>query len=140
MRLVIALSLGMFWIAGASAQSVPPSPSTGPLVGPGVTGQKLPNGETVGADIGAGPHLERDLRPAPREADEELPAADRPTTRDEKGGSASTGSSRGDSSVGSSGADNDAIERDEDRATRNKDKFKRRPGYKEDVPLPRASK
>jgi len=138
MRLLIALSLGMLWIAGASAQTA--SPSTGPLVGPGVTGQKLPNGETVGADVGAGPHLERDLRPAPRETDYATPPADRPEKGNGGHDGASTGSSRGDSSVGSSGADNDAIERDEDRATRNKDKFKRRPGYKEDVPLPRASK
>src|SRR3954467_7451735 len=117
MRLLISLIAGMFWIAGANAQS---APSSGPLVGPGVTGKKMPNGETVGADVGAGPHLERDLRPAPRQADEELPA-DRPANNPNRGG-ASTGASRGDSSVGSSGADNDAIERDEDRANRNKDK------------------
>jgi hypothetical protein len=138
MRLFISLIAGMLWIAGANAQS---APSSGPLVGPGVTGKKLPSGETVGADVGAGPHLERDLRPAPRQVDEELPA-DRPATNVNNGNrsGASTGSSRGDSSVGSSGADNDAIERDEDRANRNKDKFKQRPGYKHDVPLPRASK
>ena len=139
MRVLVTLIAGMFWIAAANAQS---SPSSGPLVGPGVTGKKMPNGETVGADIGAGPHLERGIHPAPREDVEELPAADRPATSKDNGnrGGASTGSSRGDSSVGSSGADNDAIERDEDRANRNKDKFKQRPGYKDDVPLPRASK
>lgn len=136
MRILIPALLGALWILGANAE---PAPATGPLVGPGVTGKKLPNGETAGADIGAGPHLKRGLHPAPREVDEELPAADRPAGNAPRGG-ASTGASRGESSVGSSGADNDAIERDEDRANRNKNKFKQRPGYKEDVPLPRASK
>ena len=134
-RVLTAALLGTLWIAGANAQS---APSAGPLVGPGVTGKKMPNGETVGADIGAGPHLDRGTHPAPRQVDEELPA-DSPATKGKRGG-ASTGGSRGDSSVGSSGADNDAIEHDEDRANRNKDKFKQRPGYKDDVPLPRASK
>ena len=138
MRFLLALFLASSWIIGANAES---APSTGPLVGPGVTGKKLPNGETAGADVGAGPHLKRGIHPAPREADEELPAADHPGGKGGNRGGASTGSSRGnDSSVGSSGADNDAIERDEDRANRNKDKFKHRPGYKDDVPLPRASK
>ena len=135
MRILIPALLGALWILGANAESVP---ATGPLVGPGVTGKKLPNGETAGADIGAGPHLDRGIHPAPRGVDEELPAADRPVG--DGRGAASTGASRGESSVGSSGADNDAIERDEDRANRNKSKFKQRPGYKEDVPLPRASK
>lgn len=132
MRFLVLIFLGSFALAANATE--------GPLVGPGVTGNKLANGETVGADIGAGPHLKRGLHPAPREVDEELPAADHPG-RAKDNGKASTGSSRGnDSSVGSSGADNDAIERDEDRANHNKDKFKHRPGYKEDVPLPRASK
>jgi hypothetical protein len=131
MRFLVLTFLGSFALAAAAAD--------GPLVGPGVTGKKLPNGETVGADVGAGPHLKRGIHPAPREADEEIPAADHPTG--ERNGGASTGASRGnDATVGSSGADNDAIERDEDRANKNKDKFKQRPGYKEDVPLPRASK
>ena len=137
MRFLLALFLASSWVIGANAE---PALSAGPLVGPGVTGKKLPNGETAGADVGAGPHLERGIHPAPREAvdEEEVPAADRPAGNR---GSASTGSSRGkDSSVGSSGADNDAIERDEDRANQNKDKFKHRPGYRDDVPLPRASK
>jgi hypothetical protein len=137
MRYLVLIFLGTFALA-AGAES---APAAGPLVGPGVTGKKLPNGATAGADIGAGPHLKRGLRPAPRDAveEEEVPAADHPAGN--RGGRASTGSSRdNDSSVGSSGADNDAIERDEDRANQNKDKFKHRPGYKEDVPLPRASK
>ena len=137
MRILIPALLGALWILGANAESVP---ATGPLVGPGVTGKKLPNGETAGADIGAGPHLEHGIHPAPREIDYATPPADRPESGN-RNHDASTGSSRsGDASVGSSGADNDAIERDEDRANRNKDKFKQRPGYKEDVPLPRASK
>jgi hypothetical protein len=123
----LVFSLGA-WAAG---------PSSGPLVGPGVTGEKLPSGETIGADVGAGPHKQKDLKAAPR-VDDEVPAADRPDTR----GNSSTGASGNPDSAtrGSSGADSDAIEKDEERANKNKDKFKQRPGYKEDVPLPRASK
>ena len=112
----------------------------GPLVGPGVTGKKLANGETVGADVGAGPHLERDFHPAPRvdDAVDEIPPASRPDNRT-NGDNASTGSSAAPNATqGSSGADNDAIEADEARANKNKDKFKQRPGFKEDPPQPRA--
>ncbi|HZQ75102.1 MAG TPA: hypothetical protein VFB08_19470 [Burkholderiales bacterium] len=138
MRLLVLAFLATFAFA-ARADYIKPL-STVPLVGPGTTGTKLPNGMTVGADIGAGPHKERDLTPAPRRDVDEIPAADHPTGNRDERGSASTGSSRsGDASVGSSGADNDAIERDEDRANRNKEKFKQRPGYRNDVPEPRAS-
>ena len=110
----------------------------GPLVGPGVTGKKLPSGETVGADVGAGPHKERDLNPAPRVQDavDEIPPASRPASRD--GEKASTGASRNPNAT--SGADNDAVEADEARASRNKDKFKNRPGYQENPPQPQAKK
>lgn len=141
MRILVLAFLGGFALA-AHADYIKPL-ATVPLVGPGTTGQKLQNGMTVGADVGAGPHKGRSFAPAPRESVDEIPAADHPTgnRQNDNSGSASTGSSRsGDASIGSSGADNDAIERDEDRANKNKEKFKHRPGYKEDVPLPRASK
>src|SRR5438105_10906264 len=94
----LVFSLGA-WAAG---------PSSGPLVGPGVTGEKLPSGETVGADAGAGPHKDRNLKAAPRAVDE-IPAADRPDTR---GGSSAGASGNPDNAgAGSSGADNDAIEK-----------------------------
>ena len=108
----------------------------GPLVGPGVTGKKMANGETAGADVGAGPHIERRTSPAPRGEDavDQIPPADQPA-----GGNASTGSSRAPNATqGSSGADNDAIEADEARAAKNKEKFRQRPGYRVDPPQPRA--
>jgi hypothetical protein len=112
-----------------------------PLVGPGVTGQKLANGQTAGSDIGAGPHEERTTAPAPREDVDEIPPASRPVNRTDNGGSASTGgSSPAGARAGSSGADNDALEADEARANRNKEKFKQRPGYRDDAPQPRAMK
>ncbi len=120
---------------GLSATSLAAYAAEGPLVGPGVTGQKMANGETIGADVGAGPHIEHRTSPAPRleDAVDQVPPADRPA------GNASTGSSRApDATQGSSGADNDAIEADEARAAKNKEKFKQRPGYRVDPPQPRA--
>jgi len=112
-----------------------------PLVGPGVTGQKLANGQTAGSDVGAGPHEERTTVPAPLGDVDEIPPASRPVNRTDNGGSASTGgSSPAGASAGSSGADNDAIEADEARANKNKEKFKQRPGYRNEVPQPRASR
>jgi hypothetical protein len=76
-----------------------------------------------------GPSLERKPASAPRDKnDVKINAPE---------GGASTGSSV--TPEGTSGKDMDAIERDEDKAKRNMDKFKQRPGFKEDVPQPRAS-
>jgi hypothetical protein len=130
--------LKVFSVVLLSGFALAATAAEGPLVGPGVTGKKLANDETVGADVGAGPHLERNTTPAPRVEDavDEIPPASRPENRN---GDASTGSSDAPNATqGSSGADNDAIEADEARASKNKDKFKQRPGFKEDPPQPRA--
>jgi hypothetical protein len=106
----------------------------GPLVGPGA------GGDPGGADAGARPHLdhkpERGDPVKPNKSRLPNPDLDKARPGDTPG-DASSGSSAAPG--GTSGKDMDAIETDEDKAKANKDKFRGRPGYKEDPAQPRAS-
>ena len=85
--------------------------------------------DPVKPDIGAGPHSDRAAQP-PGEGtrhDSVPPQAPRP----------SAGSSAAPSTPDDSHADHMRRE-DEKKATESKQKMKRRPGYKEDVPAPRG--
>lgn len=135
MRGYLLLGILLFW-GSAHAQAY----MNPPLVGPGVTGNKLANGAIAGADVGAGPHEERTTAPAPREDVDEIPPASRPQKRDDNGSASAGASGSAGATAGSGGADNDALEADEARANRNKEKFKQRPGYRDDAPQPRAMK
>jgi len=93
-------------------------------------------GDPVKPDLGAGPHRDGSSRTSgegekPRQGAPEVPVVPKANS-----GGASTGPSV------SPEDERSAREREEDerRATEKKDKMKQRPGYKHDVPAPRASR
>ena len=101
---------------------------------PGLAGAADP----VKPDLGAGPHRDGSSRTSgegesPRQPDAGVPAVPKANS------GASTGSSASPATPEDERAARDR-EEDERRATESKDKMKKRPGYKEDVPAPRASR
>jgi hypothetical protein len=102
---------------------------------PGLAGAADP----VKPDLGAGPHRDGSSRTSgegesPRQPDAAVPAVPKANS-----GASSTGSSASPATPEDERAARDR-EEDERRATESKDKMKKRRGYKEDVPAPRASR
>jgi len=90
--------------------------------------------DTPRPDLGAGPHLDRSESlggECKARRGSEPPAPVKPAT--------SPNSSSGSSAETPDDAHSQQLrEEDEKKATRNKEKMKKRPGFKEDVPAPRA--
>jgi hypothetical protein len=92
--------------------------------------------DPVKPDLGAGPHRDGSSRTSGEGEKSRQPAPDAPVVPKADTGGASTGPSV------SPEDERSARDREEDerRATEKKDKMKKRPGYKDDVPAPRASR
>jgi hypothetical protein len=97
-------------------------------------------GDPVKPDLGAGPHRDSTPRTSGEGESPRQPAAAPAVVPKPDSGGASTGSSA--SSPASPEDERSARDREEDerRATESKDKMKKRPGYKHEVPAPHASR
>jgi len=94
--------------------------------------------DPVKPDLGAGPHRDGSSQTS-GEGEKPRQGAPAPVVPKTNPGGASTGPSV--SPAASPDDERSAREREEDerRATESKDKMKKRPGYKDDVPAPRVS-
>jgi hypothetical protein len=129
---VLSLGLAMPGLASA-ADPVKPGDPVQPAAGDSV---KPAAGDPVKPDLGAGPHRDGSSRTSGEGGSPRQPATPPAVAPKENSGGASTGPSV------SPEDERSARDREEDerRATESKDKMKKRPGYKEDVPAPRASR
>src|SRR6185503_18112082 len=95
--------------------------------------------DPVKPDLGAGPHRDRSAQTSGEGASPRQPVSPPAVAPKANPGDASRGSSV--SSPSTPDDERSARDRDEDerRATESKDKMKKRPGYKDNVPAPRAS-
>jgi hypothetical protein len=93
--------------------------------------------DPVKPDVGAGPHLDRSAQTS----GQGTPKSDapQPVTPEQLPRS---GASTGPSGAGPSGSTPDSAgqQQDEKKATESKDKMKKKPGYQEEAPSPRASR
>jgi hypothetical protein len=104
---------------------------------PGLGGAADP----VKPELGAGPHRDRTPQTSGEGERPRQPVPAVPAPKADPGG-ASTGPSVNPAGRPSPEDETSAREREEDerKATQSKEKMKKRPGYKDDAPLPRASR
>jgi hypothetical protein len=136
---VAVLSLGLV-MPGLASAADPVEPLAGdpvkPLAGDPV---KPLAGDPVKPDLGAGPHRDRSPQTSGEGESPRQPIAPPAVVPKADPGDASTGSSA--SPPASPDDERSARDREEDerRATESKNKMKKRPGFRENVPAPRAS-
>jgi len=96
-------------------------------------------GDPVKPDLGAGPHLDSSPRTSGEGESPRQPVSPPAVVPKANPGDASTGSSASPPATPEDERSARDREADERKATESKDKMKKRPGYKDNVPAPRAS-